>query len=354
MKENKERAERTEINGIMKSIPVIRKLMEEQNLNQKKLGELFGYSQSNINKCLKQGFTLPMLYRIAEHFDLSLDYLTGRRSSGMSETERRFKERARELLNFIAFARDKRGLPVNVRADGAGPLEITYDRAAERLGMTPEELRKYLEKNDVSCFLTMEQIEKLADFFHVSLDYLFNRDTGTFSVLEKSEIAERLARDQYVSVAEVAADGRVYPAFYFPEDSGREKQGLFSRQTKLCHNIAINKYLKNCMDARQKLKDELYDQETYNTVMEAYRKQLRQRLLDPLILTSEVLLESAITKKAEAGQEPEKTGDGEPEDGDESYEFDPDGVYLDEEKRAEAEFSRYANPAASGTENKDS
>jgi len=342
MKENEERTERTEINGIMKSIPVIKKLMEEQNLNQKELGELFHYSQSNINKCLKQGFTLPMLYRIAEHFDLSLDYLTGRRSSGMSDTECRFKERARELFGFIAFTRDKRGLLVNVRADGAGPVEITYDRAAERLGMTPDELRKYLEKNDVSCFLTMEQIEKLADFFHVTLDYLFNRKTEVFSALEKSEIAERLVRDQYVSFAETEADGRVYPAFYFPEDPGREKQGLFSRPEKLCSNIAINKYLKNCMDARQKLKDELYDQETYNAVMEAYKKQLRQKLLDPQTDVKVVRIRRRFS--VPAGQEPENPGKGEPED----------GVYRDEEKRAEAEFNRYANPAASGTENKGS
>lgn len=61
----------------------IRGLLKKHDLTQNKLATIAGMSQGNLSKALnpdeKKQFTLEQLYRIAHHFGMSIDELTGNR-----------------------------------------------------------------------------------------------------------------------------------------------------------------------------------------------------------------------------------------------------------------------------------
>lgn len=61
-------------------------LMEQNKMTQGGLAELLDMSQSNVSKCLKldddsRRFTLEQIWTIADHFDVSIDELMGRKQS---------------------------------------------------------------------------------------------------------------------------------------------------------------------------------------------------------------------------------------------------------------------------------
>ena len=59
----------------------IRILMENNRITQQQLADAIDMSQSNISKALslkdKKCFTVEQIYRIAEYFNVSIDYLLG-------------------------------------------------------------------------------------------------------------------------------------------------------------------------------------------------------------------------------------------------------------------------------------
>ena len=62
----------------------INTLMEKNHMTQQDLADLLGMSQSNVSKCLKSDddsrrFTLEQVCTIAQHFEVSLDELVGRK-----------------------------------------------------------------------------------------------------------------------------------------------------------------------------------------------------------------------------------------------------------------------------------
>ncbi len=64
----------------------IRSLIKDKGMTQQQLGDAIGMSQSNVNKCLKQGdgsrsFTLEQVCALADLFEMSVDDLLGRRPS---------------------------------------------------------------------------------------------------------------------------------------------------------------------------------------------------------------------------------------------------------------------------------
>ena len=58
----------------------IRKLLRAHHLRQRDLAEVLGVSEQAVSDKFhgRTNFTLRDLSRIADHFDVSLDYLTGR------------------------------------------------------------------------------------------------------------------------------------------------------------------------------------------------------------------------------------------------------------------------------------
>lgn len=63
----------------------IRMLLENRNITQQQLAEIAGMTQANVSKSLnpneKKHFTLDQVYRIAQHFGVSIDRLVGNTSS---------------------------------------------------------------------------------------------------------------------------------------------------------------------------------------------------------------------------------------------------------------------------------
>ncbi len=308
-KEPEKRNERTE--RIDYAVKIVKRLMEEKKLTQEFLADKLHTTQPNLNKCLRNGFSYSVLCSIADYFDLSLDYLAGRRGKNHSETEQRFKNRVNELLNFVSFMKDEQGLPKRIMFYNEEEklnernFDIAYDELAEHLGITEKEMRDYLLRNDVSGFLSMEQIEKIADFFHVSLDYLFGRKRRGFAGLEKADLAANMLNDGNVSAAMIRKDGIEYPAFYFPESEGKSR-AIMNR--RLLDNAAVNRYVKNRLDAKEKLESGDYDIQTYNAVVAAYESQLKNKLQNPQIMQAEIALENAkrnAEKRKKKDPEPE-------------------------------------------------
>lgn len=66
----------------------IRGLLKKHDLTQSELAEIAGMSQGNFSKALnpdeKKQFTLEQLYRIAQHFRVSMDELTGNKAAEKS------------------------------------------------------------------------------------------------------------------------------------------------------------------------------------------------------------------------------------------------------------------------------
>ena len=81
----------------MKNFPInLKKLREEQNLSQKKLGQILGLPQSNIGM-YESGKRMPppkILDIFADYFNVTVDYLLGRTDTPMSKpfSEEKIKE----------------------------------------------------------------------------------------------------------------------------------------------------------------------------------------------------------------------------------------------------------------------
>lgn len=68
----------------------IRALLKKHDLTQSELAAIIGMSQGNFSKALnpeeKKQFTLEQLYRISQHFGVSIDELVGNRAANEVET----------------------------------------------------------------------------------------------------------------------------------------------------------------------------------------------------------------------------------------------------------------------------
>lgn len=68
----------------------IRGLLEKNGLTQNALAEIAGMSQSNVSKALSpkesKQFTLEQIYRISQHFGISIDELVGNKAAELNET----------------------------------------------------------------------------------------------------------------------------------------------------------------------------------------------------------------------------------------------------------------------------
>jgi len=77
----------------------IRFLIEKHGLTQSALAEIAGMTQANVSKALNPNeskqFTIDQVFRIAQHFGVSIDELTGNKSADAASTS------PRAILNFI-------------------------------------------------------------------------------------------------------------------------------------------------------------------------------------------------------------------------------------------------------------
>lgn len=71
----------------------IRELISNNDITQQQLAEIAGMTQANVSKALnkseKKQFTIDQLYRIAQHFGVSIDDLVGNKAANESQTSPR-------------------------------------------------------------------------------------------------------------------------------------------------------------------------------------------------------------------------------------------------------------------------
>lgn len=100
----------------------IRALLKKHDLTQSELASIAGMSQGNLSKALnpeeKKQFTLEQLYRISQHFGISIDELIGNKAAESSATS------PNAILKFIA----KLLCDVKVRATEVTCEEWVYEQ----------------------------------------------------------------------------------------------------------------------------------------------------------------------------------------------------------------------------------
>ena len=133
----------------------LKKMRKAKGVTQEELAEILGVERSTVGK-YESTETIPsvdVLNRIASYFDVSIDYLLGREQAPISS----FKETLKK-------SRDEKGLSQKALADILGVSQGT-------IGNWESGVR---EPN-------FKTIEKLADFFDVSVDFLLGRNNEALS-----------------------------------------------------------------------------------------------------------------------------------------------------------------------------
>lgn len=258
---------------VKNSICIIKELMSHYNLNQKDLANILGINQSMVSKNLNEnkGFSLADLCKIARYFDLPLDYLVGRKPKKMSETRLRLLNNIRELLSFLIIKRDSRGMPLKREESNLWRFigDIAYDELARYFGIEEDNMFMFLLNGEFQCDLTIEQIDRIAEFFDVSVDYLLGKKIKHYSPLEKGMIMQNLIssfeaesfpvymnKTYYVNGIAYSCPV-AYPAIYFPESG--EYFPYFNN--KIAGNDHVNEFIKKCISLKQ---DYTLNQNGYN------------------------------------------------------------------------------------------
>lgn len=269
---------------INNSISIIQDLIERNHLSQKELADILGIAQSTISKnlCEGKGFSLVDLCKIAKHFDVPLDYLIGRKPQQLSDTARRLRNKVSELLNILSFKRDNRGIPLkhenidtfeekiskNVNNHEMAN-DIFYDELAQYFGMKADELFMFLQNGNLTYEFTIEQIEKIAEFFNVSVDYLLDRKIANSSGLERGMIVRNFMNDPAVKFCPVsnlslypaencyiASDGNPYvnnfnyPAIYFSQYNPHFSSEFDTASATAFVNACINEFSAKCLNLK--------------------------------------------------------------------------------------------------------
>ncbi|MFA5449790.1 MAG: helix-turn-helix transcriptional regulator [Clostridia bacterium] len=131
-------------------------LMQENNLNSKQLAQAVGISQTSISKWMnnKKTVSLKHLLLLANYFNCSLDYLTGRSDDLLSFTPHSpilFSQRIREIL----------------QEQGSNRY-----RFVKQTRFTDTHFYRW-DKGAVPQLATLEE---LANLFDCSIDYLVGRE----------------------------------------------------------------------------------------------------------------------------------------------------------------------------------
>ncbi|NBJ91633.1 helix-turn-helix domain-containing protein [Parablautia muri] len=192
----------------------IRRLMEENNVTQEKLGEIIDMSQSNVNKCLNpkdvsRCFSFKQICKIADYFEQSIDELAGRSQTAPSPSPKSICDFFMKLISHYSI--------VHFDHEVTERVEVCYS-------IDDEHFEDKKVKYDAFYFPNYIYAPPYFDEFR--LEELNN---------------------------EVRVDGN-----------------------ELHDNIKINQFLQKFIDAFEKRDSGVYDEETYNILVEAYQKILNK------------------------------------------------------------------------------
>lgn len=173
----------------------LKKLRLSRNITQKRFGEMFGLAESTISMYERDERKpdYDTLIHIADHFDVSVDYILGRESSQQSGT---FKMENPEPLNGNNQFLGKRLKQLRIEK------KITQLELGKIINVTHVSISGYESGNR---FPDISTLERLADYFNVQIDYLLGRDQVDRRVQDQ-EIClgdEALSEKEYVFLKEV-------------------------------------------------------------------------------------------------------------------------------------------------------
>ena len=183
---------------------------------------------------------------------------------------------------------------------------ITQEKLGEIIGMSQSNVSKALNENSKKCF-TVPQVYNIAEYFHVSIDWLVGGRSGTSisghrSIAEyiASLLREGIAKCETVTVMEVeyretrngtsdiyssGMDKNKYHAIYFPnywdprelakddfeylelEDEARN----IGNKT---HNVALNLFLEKYLQILSVYKAGNLPEEAYQLILKEYLNQI--------------------------------------------------------------------------------
>ena len=127
----------------------VRSLMDEHGTKQEDLAQYLEMSQSNVSKALslkdKKCFTLEQTCRISDYFNVSVDYLVGKRTAYSAANNREIAEMLVTLIesgavSFEEISKTERVCPPDSPYESSDPhdVEIQYPALFFRNYWTPE------------------------------------------------------------------------------------------------------------------------------------------------------------------------------------------------------------------------
>ena len=138
----------------------IRALLKKHDLTQSELATIAGMSQGNFSKALnpeeKKQFTLEQLYRIAQHFGVSIDALVGNTSANEITTGPRAV--LRFLVQLLCEAK-VRVVNISEEERNAFMADVTKAAKAIHAAFHPDKLN-YGAYGDTGCHLHMHLVPK--------------------------------------------------------------------------------------------------------------------------------------------------------------------------------------------------
>lgn len=194
----------------------ISSLMKENNMTQQQLGDVIGISQSNVNKCLKCG-----------------------------DNSRSF------TLEQVCAIADH------------------FDKTIDELIGRNQESRSLSSESICSFFMNLISHYTVVHFDHEVME----RVPGPYL----SEYGEPEYKDKAVKYDAFYFPNHVTPPKYFDEFRLDELESeVRINGNELPENIRINKFLQKYIEAFEKHDSGIYDKETYNILVDAYRKILNK------------------------------------------------------------------------------
>lgn len=176
--------------------------------------------------------------------------------------------------------------------------KLTQQTLGEILGMSQPNVSKALNPNEKKCF-TLEQIVDIADYFHVSVDYLIGNSqaiSASHSPREIGEFISDLLASKDGKVANITVEEWVsevdpatgyskqetrqvhYPAVYFPDhwipetDDEAAEASRVGNETSM---IPVNQFLHSFLEILNTYHQGLLSQETYEMVVTNLLENLR-------------------------------------------------------------------------------
>lgn len=159
----------------MNTYEIIKDLSRQKKISIRQLEMKFGYSNGYLAKWKNNTPNADELVRLADYFEVSVDYLLGRFKEVRTPAEH-FSMKDADMTTFerIKLLAKKQGKSLN--------------KVEEELGLSKNVLYRMKDSDNP----TKERLETLADYFNVSVDYLLGRTEEPNAAADQPSMAKQV------------------------------------------------------------------------------------------------------------------------------------------------------------------